>query len=254
MPGAGPDAAPGAGPGATPEAPAGAAPDGAAGAPVAARPADAPDLLGLHLAAVAVLERAGRVEALQALAATGSPVIAVRAAEALRARTPSLLAEAIQRGLAESSPAVRQAVLEAVRRLPADQAARLAAERALDPSWGVRLVAARVLVYLDDLGRPGMRDRAVSILGAALTGAPARLRVQAAATLAGLGDAAGLDALARLSRSADAGIRASVVASCALVRARQPRADRVLLGVLARALGDESPLVRIQAAELLVAP
>jgi HEAT repeat protein len=275
-PGAAPEVAPGAAPGVAPGAAPGVAPGAAPGAPEIAsgaepgaaspptspdapasaepndEPDDEPDLLGLHLAAVAVLGRAGRIEALQALAATASPVVAVRAAEALRGRTPSLLAEAIQRGLAETSPSVRQAVLESVRKLPADQAARLAAERALDPSWGVRLVAARVLLYLDDLGRPGMRARAVPLLEAALTGAPVRLRVQAATALAGLGDARGLDALARLSRSADAGIRESVIASCALVRARQPRADRVLLGVLARALADESPLVRILAAEILV--
>jgi len=140
-----------------------------------------------------------------------------------------------------------------VRKLPADQATRLADERARDQSWGVRLVAARVLLYLDDTGHDGLRSRAVSILEAALTEAPARLRLQAAVALAGLGDARGLDTMARFSRSADAGMRESVVASCALVRARQPRADRVLLGVLVQALADESPLVRILAAELLVA-
>ncbi len=256
-PGATPQSTPGATPGATADPAPSATPEATADVMVAADAgaapdtAAAPDLLGLHLAAIAVLERAGRTEALQALAATASPVLAVRAAAALR--TPGLLLEAIERGLADTSPSVRQAVLESVRKLPADQAARLAEERARDRSWGVRLVAARVLLYLDDTGHGGMRAGAVSILEAALTEAPARLRLQAAVALAGLGDARGLDAMARFSRSADAGMRENVVASCALVRARQPRADRVLLGVLVQALADESPLVRILAAELLVA-
>ena len=216
-----------------------------------ARPDQAP--LGERLAAVALLARQGDAAALQGLAATADPVLAVAAAAALRDRTPSLLAEAIARGLTDPTPAVRQAVLEAVRTLPATDAAHLAGVHASDQSWGVRLAAARVLLYLGEIGDAALRRQATPIFAAALTEAPEKLRVQAAIDLARMGEPRGIAALTELSASADASVRQSVVGAYELVRARQPRVAGALVLVLARALADGSPLVRIRAAEILVA-
>jgi HEAT repeat protein len=224
---------------------------------VAARQALARTGVGVHLgeqlAAVALLARQGDTAALQGLAAAADPVLAVAAAEVLVTRTPTLLAEAIQRGLADPVPGVRQAVLEAARALPAAEAARVAQAHAGDQSWGVRLVAARVLLYLGETGDAALRLQAAPIFAAALEGAPEPLRVQAAIDLARMGDERGVAALSRLAASPDPAVRQSVVGAYELVRARQPRLAGALLSVLARALADESPLVRILAAEILVA-
>jgi HEAT repeat protein len=216
---------------------------------------DAP--LGAQLAAIALLARQGDTAALQGLAATAEPVLACAAAEALAGRTPTLLAEAIQRGLAEPAPDVRQAVLEAARKLPDAEAARLARAHAQDPSWEVRLVAARVLLYLGETGDAALRQQAAPIFAAALADAaaevPERLRVQAAIDLARMGDARGSAALTELGASTDPSVRQAVVGAYPLVRARQPDVAQALLLVLARGLADEAPLVRILAAETLVA-
>jgi HEAT repeat protein len=209
--------------------------------------------LGAQLAAIALLARQGDTAALQGLAATAEPVLACDAAEALRGRTPTLLAEAIQRGLADPLPDVRQAVLEAARKLPGAEAARLARAHAQDQSWGVRLVAARVLLYLGETGDASLRQQAAPIFAAALAEAPERLRVQAAIDLARMGDVRGSAALIVLGTSADPNVRQGVVGAFELVRARQPDVAQALLVVLARGLADESPLVRILAAETLVA-
>jgi HEAT repeat protein len=210
--------------------------------------------LGSQLAAIALLARHGDTATLQGLAATAEPVLAVAAAEALAGRTPTLLAEAIQRGLADPAPDVRQAVLEAARKLPDAEAARLAHAHVQDQSWDVRLVAARVLLYLGETGDAALRQQAAPIFAAALAGAevPERLRVQAAIDLARMGDARGSAALSELGASADPNVRQSVVGAYPLVHARQPELAQALLRVLARALADESPLVRILAAETLV--
>lgn len=210
--------------------------------------------LGSQLAAIALLARHGDTAALQGMAATAEPVLAVAAAEALAGRTPTLLAEAIQRGLADPAPDVRQAVLEAARKLPDAEAARLARAHVQDRSWDVRLVAARVLLYLGETGDAALRQQAAPIFAAALAGAevPERLRVQAAIDLARMGDARGSAALSELGASADPNVRQSVIGAYPLVHARQPELAQALLRVLARALADESPLVRILAAETLV--
>jgi HEAT repeat protein len=207
----------------------------------------------VRLAAIALLARAGDAATLQGVAAAAEPELAVAAAEALRDRTPSLLAEAIQRGLADAAPYVRQAALDAARKLPAADAVRLAQAHAQDPSWDVRLAAARVLFYLGDIGDAVLQQQAVPVFAAALAQAPEGLRVQAAMDLARLGDARGIAALGALGRSADASVRQAVIGAYDFVRARQPGAENALTTVLARALADESPLVRILAAETLVA-
>lgn len=209
--------------------------------------------LGESLAAIALLARLGDTVVLQGLAAAADPVLAVAAAQALAARTPTLLAEAIQRALADSESGVRQAALEAVRDLAVVDAVRLARAHAGDESWGVRLVAARVLLYLGDTGEPALRQEAAQILVAALQGTPERLRVQAAIDLARIGDERGVVVLSELATSPEPAVRQSVVGAYELVRARQPRIAGALLPVLARALADESPMLRILAAETLLA-
>lgn len=221
----------------------------------AARRALADPHPGARLAAVALLERHGDVATLQALAATAEPALAVRAAMALRDRTPGLLGEAIQRGLADPAPDVRQAALNAAHALPAAVAGDLIQPHLADPSWGVRLAAARALLYLGETGADpagSAAERARAVLVDALAQAPEPARAQAARDLlARLGDARGARALVALSKSPDMAVRQAVVRAYVPVRIRRAP-DPALTLAVAAALADPAPLVRILAAEILL--
>lgn len=199
---------------------------------------------GARLAAIDVLARVDDDEPLRRVAVSDDVAVAVHAAVALG--DAAVRNEAVRRALAHAEPAMRQTGIDALQHL-ADRtiALKLAAGGLGDASWRVRLAAARALLYL------GEQARAVEVLARALDAADGRERVDAAADLMSLGDPRGEQALAVLGRSTTPDIREAVVRAHA--RPRRGAGGDPITGVLVAALADESPLVRILAAETLLA-
>jgi HEAT repeat protein len=124
------------------------------------------------------------------------------------------------------------------RSLPRELALTLLGSMLDDRAIEVRLAAARTLLAL------GVRDRALEELGKALADERDDPRLQAAIDLIRFDDPRGLEALAELTRGPSPSTRAAAIRAHSYARRPTP--------ALVAALADESPPLRIEAAETLL--
>lgn len=209
----------------------------------AARTALRDDYLGVRLAAVHVLDRAGgdaTVDELLLLARGDDAFVALRAGVALarRGRTEPALA-AVDRALASDQWTVRAAALNAVAEIASPELGLPIVERAAaDPAIGVRLAAARALLRFD------RKAAAIELFAAGLASDDPGQRLHAAIDLARAGDRRGAETIAALAGHENPDIREQAV--WAHVHLGAPTA------ALAAALADDSAAVRVTAAEVLL--
>lgn len=208
----------------------------------AVAPALADAYLGSRLAALAILARHGGVgrARLASLAKSDDLYVSLRAAVLLRKLGSDPPTDNLERALGDRKWGVRAAALNALGEIvPTERALELVGPALLDERIEVRLIAARVLVRM---GRPG---RAIQTFESALEAPSEDLRLKAASQLLRVDDRLGTKALGELAKSPSAVTRAAAAAAFR-------GADNVnltLIGILA----DESPEVRIAAAESLLA-
>jgi HEAT repeat protein len=193
--------------------------------------------LGVRLAGIELYETAKLTAELVKLAQDDpSPIIAAEAA--IAARRPDLVAKALDRAIGSDGWMIRAGVANmAVRAAGKDAAVAYARKLLADPEPRVRLAAARVLAHAGD------RSAAIAVFHAALTGDTA---LSAAADLAELGDARGIQVLDAAVRDTKASPDSRAQAASAHRTAR-----RVTPGLVA-ALADTNGVVRVEAATALV--
>ena len=194
--------------------------------------------LAVRLAAIDLLAAANADSELAALTDDADPMVGLQAAIALKAKRPELVDKAIGRALAAEEWTIRSGVANLlVTAVGKDGARTFAQKLAADRELGVRLAAARTLVTIGDAAG------AKAVFSAGL--ADAEYGVQAAADLAALGDAAGMQALSVAVRDAKR-TPAQRMAAASL-----HRSARRVTGGLVAALADGDGLVRVEAAAAL---
>jgi len=194
--------------------------------------------LAVRLAGVEMYAAAAADAELVALIDDTDPMVALQAAIAVKSKHPELVDKAIGRAIAAEEWTIRAGAANLlVTALGKDGARTRAQALAADKEVGVRLAAARVLASVGD------KDGAMRVLSPAL--ADADYGVQAAADLAGLGDAAGIQALSLAVRDTKR-TPAQRAAAASL-----HRSARRVTGGLVAALADGDGLVRVEAAAAL---
>jgi HEAT repeat protein len=194
--------------------------------------------LAVRIAAVDLLAAAQAEAELVALASDSDPMVALQAAIAIKAKRPDVVASAVSRALAAEEWTIRAGAANLLVTALGKEAARPHAQKlAADPELGVRLAAGRTLITIGDTA--GAKAIFAAALGDATYG------VQAAADLAGLGDAAGMQALSAAVRD---GKRTPAERGAA---ASAHRSARRVTGGLVAALADGDGLVRVEAAAVL---
>jgi HEAT repeat protein len=203
-----------------------------------AKQALADSSLAVRLAGVDLYAAAAADAELVALTDDKDPMVALQAAIAVKGKRPELADKAIARAITAQEWTIRAGAANLlVTAVGSTGAAAHAQKLATDAELGVRLAAARVLVSIGD------KQAAKQILTPAL--ADAEYGVQAAADLAGLGDAAGMQALSGAVRDAKR-TPAQRAAAASL-----HRSARRVTGGLVAALADGDGLVRVEAAAAL---
>jgi HEAT repeat protein len=194
--------------------------------------------LAVRMAAVDLYVAANADGELIALTDDADPMVATQAAIAVKSKRPELAEKAIARALAAEEWTIRAGAANLLASaLPPDAAAIHARSLLGDKELGVRLSAARALMRLGD------KEAARRVFAAAVT--DPEYGVQAAADLANLGDAQGMQALSSYVRDPKRTPAQRVAAASA------HRAAHRVTGGLVAALADGDGLVRVQAAATL---
>jgi len=194
--------------------------------------------LAVRLAGIELLATANADAELVTLTDDADPMVALQAAIAIKAKRPELVEKALVRAAAADEWTIRSGVANLLVTAVGKDAARAHAQRlATDRELGVRLAAARTLISIGD------REEAKRVLAPALT--DAEYGVQAAADLAGLGDATAMQTLSLAVRD---GKRTPTQRMAA---ASLHRSARRVTGGLVAALADGDGLVRVEAAAAL---
>jgi HEAT repeat protein len=195
--------------------------------------------LAVRLAGIELYAAGHRDDLLAPLADDKDPLVALAAALAMKPARTDLAGKAVERAVAAEEPTTRAGAANyLIAALGKPGALPVAQKLAADPDVSVRLSAARVLA------RAGDKDGATAVFVAALATDHA---VQAAADLAALGDARGLDELAKLVHDPARTPEARADAAAA-----HRTAHHVTAGLVA-ALADPSGAVRVEAAATLAA-
>jgi HEAT repeat protein len=206
--------------------------------PALAKQALADRSLAVRMAAVDLYAAVKAEAELIALTDDADPMVATQAAIAVKSKRPELAEKAIAHAVAAEEWTIRAGAANLLASALGRDAARVHAQQlAGDKELGVRLAAARALVRLDD------KDGAKRVFAAAIN--DPEYGVQAAADLAGLGDARGMQALSSYVRDAKRTPAQRVAAASA-----HRSAHRVTGGLVA-ALADGDGLVRVEAAAAL---
>ncbi|MDX2093997.1 MAG: HEAT repeat domain-containing protein [Kofleriaceae bacterium] len=207
--------------------------------PALAKQALADRALAVRLAGIDLLVAAKRMSDLVALAETDpDPLVAAEAA--IYAKRPDLAARALDRAAADDRWALRAGAANlAVRALGKEKGTELARRLTSDKELTVRLAAARVLAHNGD------KAAAAAVFTEAL--ANPELALQAATDLAEHGDPRGTEALDAAMRDASGGEERRASAAAA------HRGARKITPGLVAALADQSGVVRVEAAAVLVA-
>lgn len=164
----------------------------------------ADEALGVRLAAVALVAKAGGKAALEPLLTSPDPMVAAVAAHKRGDRAAAIAV--FDRALGATDAGTRAGVVNLLAAALTRDAAIARATAALaDPAPAVQLAAARALAYLDE------RPAAIAALAALGASAAPIDRAAAAAELARLGDPRGPAILAELAASPDAEVRRAVV-------------------------------------------
>jgi len=191
--------------------------------------------LAVRIAAIDLYAAANADAELVAATDDADPMVALQAAIAAKANHPELAEKAVGRAVAAEEWTIRAGAANLLSSALSTESARMQAQKlAGDRELAVRLAAARTLV------RVGDKDGAKRVFGAAIN--DDEYGVQAAADLAGLGDAAGMQALSSYVRDTKrtSGQRAAAASA-------HRSAHRVTGGLVA-ALADGDGLVRVEAA------
>ena len=194
--------------------------------------------LAVRLAGIDLLAAAKRTDRLvQVAESDADPMVAAEAA--LEAKRSDLAMAALQKAARAELWTMRAGAANlAIRAFGKDGAPRFLRELAADKELAVRLAAARALLHAGD------RTTAMAIFTEAL--ATPEQMLAAASDLAGIGDPRGVSALDSAARAGkDANGRSAAVAA--------HRGARTITGGLVGALADQSGLVRVEAAAVLVA-
>jgi HEAT repeat protein len=194
--------------------------------------------LAVRMAAIDLYAAAKADAELIALTEDADPMVATQAAIAVKNKRPELAEKTIARAVAADEWTIRAGAANLLASALSPETARATALKLIgDSELAVRLAAARALMRLDD------KDAAKRVFAAALT--DPEYGVQAAADLASLGDAQGMQALSSYVRDAKRTPAQRVVAASA-----HRSAHRVTGGLVA-ALADGDGLVRVEAAAAL---
>jgi HEAT repeat protein len=194
--------------------------------------------LAVRMAAIDLYAAAKSETELVALTDDADPMVALQAAIAVKAKRPDLGEKTIARAIAAEEWTIRAGAANLLASALAEEAARTYAQKLVaDKELGVTLAAARALVRLGD------KSTAQRVFAAAIS--DPEQGVQAAADLAGLGDAQGMQALSSYVRDAKRTPAQRVAAASA-----HRSAHRVTGGLVA-ALADGDGLVRVEAAATL---
>jgi HEAT repeat protein len=194
--------------------------------------------LPVRMAAIDLFAAAKADADLIAITDDADPMVATQAAIAVKSKRPELAEKAITRALAANEWTIRAGAANLLVSAVGSTSARAHAQKLIaDPELGVRLAAARTLVRVD------AKEGAKRVFSTALT--DPEYGVQAAADLAGLGDAAGMQALSSYVRDTK-----RTAAERAAAASAHRSAHRVTGGLVA-ALADGDGLVRVEAAAAL---
>jgi HEAT repeat protein len=194
--------------------------------------------LAVRMAAVDLYAAANAEADLVTLTDDADAMVALQAAIAIKSKRPELVDKAIARAMVAEQWTIRAGAANLLVTAIGKTGVRTYAEKLVtDKELGVRLAAARALVSA------GHHAAAKPIFSAAI--ADAEYGVQAAADLAGLGDAAGMQALSAAVRDAKRPPAQRVAAAAA------HRSARRVTGGLVAALADGDGLVRVEAAAVL---
>jgi HEAT repeat protein len=194
--------------------------------------------LAVRMAAIELYVAAKAHADLIALTDDADPMVATQAAIAVKSKRPELAEKTIARAMNAEEWTIRAGAANLLASALGPDAARVHAQRMIgDKELAVRLAAARVLV------RVGDRDGGKTVFASAL--GDAEYGVQAAADLASLGDAQGMQALSSYTRDPK-----RTPAQRAAAASAHRSAHRVTGGLVA-ALADGDGLVRVEAAATL---
>ncbi|HEY5946210.1 MAG TPA: HEAT repeat domain-containing protein [Kofleriaceae bacterium] len=191
--------------------------------------------LAVRLAAVELFAAAKADAELVALTDDADPMVATQAAIAVKTTHPELVTKAMMRAIAAPEWTIRAGAANLMMMALGKEDAHAKAQTlASDPEVGVRLAAARVLAQTGD------KEGAKRVLSAAISDAD--FGVQAAADLADLGDAAGMQALSSYVRDPKRTPAQRAAAASA------HRSAHHVTGGLVAALADGDGFVRVEAA------
>jgi HEAT repeat protein len=194
--------------------------------------------LAVRMAAVDLFVAAKADTELVALVEDPDPMVALQAAIAMKGTRPELAQRAVARAAAADEWTIRAGAANLLASALDNEGARTQAMKLLgDKDLGVRLAAARALVRLGD------KQAAKPVFASAIN--DPEQGVQAAADLAALDDASGMQALSSYVRDA----KRSPAQRVAAVSAH--RSARRVTGGLVAALADGDGLVRVEAAAVL---
>jgi HEAT repeat protein len=212
---------------------------GAGNLPALAKQALADRALAVRLAGLELVVAAKQTPTLVALAESDpDPMVASEAA--ILAKRPDLAARALDRAVADDRWSIRAGAANlSVRALGKEKGTELARRLVGDKELAVRLAAARVLAHNGD------KAAAAAVFIEAL--ANPDLVLQAATDLAEQGDPRGAEALDAAMRDATSGEERRASAAAA------HRGARKITPGLVAALADQSGVVRVEAAAVLVA-